>query len=151
MVVPQKIKNRCIISSVQLLSHVWLFVTPRTAARQASPCITNCRSLLKLMSIESLMPANHLVLCHPLLPLASIFSSIRIFSNESPLLIRWPKRWSFSINPSNEYSGLISFRIDWFDHLATQRTLKGLLQLYNSKHQFFSTQPSLWPNSHIHT
>ena len=148
--IPQPV-SLFIVVIVQLFSHVWLFATLWTVACQASLSITICRSLLKLMSIETVMPSNHLVLCHPLLPLASIFSSIRIFSNESPLLIRWPKRWSFSINPSNEYSGLISFRIDWFDHLATQRTLKGLLQLYNSKHQFFSTQPSLWPNSHIHT
>ena len=116
------------ISSVQF-SRVWLFVTPWTAARQASLSITNSRSLLKLMSIESGMPSNHLILCHPLLP-PSIFPSIRVFSNESALCIRWPKYWSFrfSISPPNEYSGLISFRMDWLDLLAVQGTLKSLLQ-----------------------
>jgi len=120
--------------SVQLLSSVWLFATPWTAACQASLSITNSQSLLKLMSIESVMPSNHLILCHPLL-LPSIFPSIRIFSNESLLPIRWPKYWSFncSISPSNEYSGLISFRIDWFDLLAVQGTLKSLLQHHSSK------------------
>ena len=110
---------------VQLLSHIWLFVTPWTAAHQASLSITNSQSLLKLRSIESVMPSNHLILCHPLLFLPSIFPSIRIFSNESVFCIRWPKYWSFSfsISPSNEYSGLISFRIDWFD-LAVQGTLQ---------------------------
>ena len=107
-------------SSVQLLSHVRLFATPWTAARQASLSITNSQSLLKLMSIESVMPSNHLILCHPLLLLPSIFPSIRVFSNESAFRIRWPKYWSFSFNisPSNEYSGLISFRMDWLDLLA---------------------------------
>ena len=102
-------------SSVKLLSPVWLFVTPWTAAHQASLSITNSWSLLKLMSIESVMPSNHLILCHPLLLLPSIFPSIRVFSNESALCIRWPKYWSssFNISPSNEYSGLISFRMDW--------------------------------------
>ena len=121
-----------IFSSVQLLSRVQLFATPWTAAHQASPSITN---LLKLMSIESVMPSNHLILCCPLLLLPSIFPSIRIFSNESVLHIRWPKYWSFSfsISPSNEYSGLISFTIDWFDLLAAQGTLKSLLQHYSSK------------------
>ena len=110
-----------LISSVQSLSHVRLFVTPWTAAHQASLSITNSRSLLKLMSIESVMPSNHLILCCPLL-LPSIFPSIRVFSNESVLHIRWPKYWSFSfsISPSNEYSGLISFRMDWLDLLAVQ-------------------------------
>ena len=104
-------------SSVQSLGSVWLFPTPWTAARQASLSITNSRSLLKLMSIESMMPSNHLILCHPLLLLPSIFPSIRVFSNESLLCIRWPKYWSFSfsMSPSNEYSGLISFRMDWLD------------------------------------
>ena len=102
-------------SSVQSLSRVRLFVTPWTAAHQASLSITNSRSLLTLMSIESVMPSNHLILCHHLLLLPSVFPSIRVFSNESVLRIRWLKYWSFSINPSNEYSGLISFRIDWFD------------------------------------
>ena len=109
-----------IFSSVQLLSRVQLFVTPWTAAHQASLSITNSRSLLKLMSIESVMPSNHLILCHPLLLLPSIFPSIRVFSNESALHISCSKYWSFnfSISPSNEYSGLISFRIDWLDLLA---------------------------------
>ena len=101
--------------------------------RQASLSITNSWSLLKLMSIESVMPSNHLILCHPLLLLPSIFPSIRVFSNESVLHIRWPKYWSFSISPFNEYSGLISFRIDWFDFLAVQGTLKRLLQHQNAK------------------
>ena len=108
--------------SVQLLSRVWLFASPWTAARQASLSITSSQSLLKLMSIESVMPSNHLILCHPLLLLPSIFPSIRVFSNELVLCIRWPKYWSFSfsITPSNEFSGLISFRIDWLDLLAVQ-------------------------------
>ena len=112
------------VSSVQLLSCVLLFVTPWTAACQASLSITNSRSLLKLMSIESVMPSNHLILCHPLLLLPSIFPSISVFSNETALHIRWPKYWSFSFNisPTNEHSGLISFRIDWLDLLAVQRT-----------------------------
>ena len=115
---------------VQLLSHVRLLVIPWTAAHQASPSFTIFQSLLKLMSIESVMPSNHLILCHPLLLLPSIFPSIRVFSNESALHIRWPKYWSFSFSmcPSNEYSGLISFRVDWFDLLAVQGTLKNLLQ-----------------------
>ena len=119
----------------QLLSRVQLFVTPWTAACQASLSITNSRSLLKLMSIESVMPSDHLILCHPLLLLPSIFPSIRVFSNKSVLHIGWPKYWSFSFNmsPSNEYSGLISFRIDWLDLLAVQGTLKSLLQHHNSK------------------
>ena len=110
-------------------------VTPWTAARQASLSISNSRSSLKLMSIESVMPSNHLMLCHPLLLLPSIFPSIRVFSTESVLRIRWPKHWSFSfsISPSNEYSGPISFRMDWLDLLAVQRTLKSLLQHHSSK------------------
>ena len=122
-------------SSVQSLSHDWLFVTPWTAARQASLSITNSQSLLKLMSIESVMPSNYLILCCPLLLLPSIFPSTRVFSNESVLCIRWPKYWSLSfiISPSNEYSGLISFRIDWFDLLGIQGTLKSLLQHHSSK------------------
>ena len=113
-------------SSVQSVSHVCLFATAWTAARQASLSITNSRSLLKLMFIESVMPSNHLILCRPLLLLPSIFPSIRVFSNESVLHIRWPKHWSFrfSISPSNEYSRLISFWIDWLDLLAVQGTLK---------------------------
>ena len=120
---------------VQKLSHVQLFATSWTAARQASLSFTNSWSLLKLLSIESVMPSNHLVLCHSLLLLSSIFPSIRVFSNESALRIRWPKYWSFSFNisPSNEYSGLISFRIGWFDLLAIQGTLKSLLQHPSSK------------------
>ena len=122
-------------SSIQLLSSVWLFATPQTAACQAFLSITNFWSLLKLMSIASVMPSNHLILCHPLLLLPSIFPSLRVFSNESVLHIRWPKYWSFSfsISPSNEYSGLISFRIDWFDLLVVQGTLKSLLQHHSSK------------------
>ena len=122
-------------SSVQSLSHVQLFATPGTAAHQASLSITNSQSLLKLMSIESVMPSSHLIFCHPLLLLPSIFPSIRVFSNESVLPIRWPKCWSFSfsISPSNEYSGLISFRIDWFNLLVVQGTLKSLLQHHSSK------------------
>ena len=140
-------------SSVQGLSRIWLFVTPWTAACQASLSITNSQSLLKLMSIESAMPTSHLILCHTLLLLPSIFPSIRVFSNESVLPIRWPKYWgfSFSISPSNEYSGLICFRIDWFDFLAVQWTLKSLLQHHSSKHQFFGTRLSSQSNSHIHT
>ena len=128
-----------------------LFVAPLTAARQASPSITSSQSLLKLMSIESVMPSNHLILCHTLLLLPSIFPSIRVFSNESVLCIRWPKYWSFSfgISSSNEYSGLISFRIEWLDLLAVQRTLKSLLQHHSPKASilqclaFFTVQFSL--------
>ena len=118
------------VSSVQSL-----FATPWTAARQASLSITDSRSLLKLMAIEAVMPSNHLILCRTLLLLPSIFPSIRVFSNESVLHIRWPKYWSFtfSISPSNEYSGLISFRMDWLDLLAVQGTLKSLLQHHSSK------------------
>ena len=121
--------------SVQLLSRVRLFATPWTAARQASLSITNSQSLLKLMSIESLMISNHLILCRPLLPSPSLFPSIRVFYNESVLHIRWPKYWgfSFSISPSNEYSELISFRMDWLDLLVVQGTLKNLLQHHSSK------------------
>ena len=119
--------------SVQLLSCVQLSATPWAAARQAS--LPNSWSLFKLMSIESVMPSNHLILCHPLLLLPSIFPSIRVFSNESVLPIRWPKYWSFSfsISPSNEYSTLISFRMDWLDYRAVQGTLKSLLQHHSSK------------------
>ena len=122
---------------VQLLGHVQRFVTPWTAAHQASLSITNSWSLLKLMSIDSGMPSNHLILCCPLLLLPSIFPSIRVFSNESVLHISWPKYWNFgfsiSINLSNKYSGLISFRMDWLDLLAVQETLKSLLQHHSSK------------------
>ena len=124
-----------ISESVQSLSCVWLFVIPWIAACQASLFITNSWSLLKLMSIESVMPSNHLILCRPLLLPPSIFPSIRVFSNESFLHIRWPKYWSFSISiiPSDVYSGLISFRMDWLDLLAVQGTLKSLLQHHSSK------------------
>ena len=122
-------------NSVQSLSHVRLFATPWTAARQASLSITNFQSLPKLMFIESVMPSNHLILCCPLLLLPSIFPSIRVFSNESVLHVRWPTYWSFSfsISPSNEYSGLISFRMDWLELLAVRRALKSLLQHHSSK------------------
>ena len=122
-------------SSVQSLSHVRLFATPWTAASQASLSITDSWSLLELMSIESVMPSSHLILCRPLLLLPSIFPSIRVFSNKSALCITWPKYWSFSFNisPSKEHSGLISFRMDWLDLLAVQGTLKSLLQHHNSK------------------
>ena len=113
----------------------YLIVTPWIAAHQASPSITNSQSLLKLMSIESVMPSNHLILCRPLLLPPSIFPSIRVFSNESVLRIRWPKYWSFSFNisPSNEHSGLIYFRMDWLDLLAVQGTLRSLFQPHSSK------------------
>ena len=129
------LRPESIFSSVQSLSHVWLFATPWTAACQASLSITNSLSLLRLMSIELLMPFNHLILCHPLLFPPSIFPSIRVFSNESTLRIRWPKyrSFSFNISPSNGYSGLISFRMDWLDLLALQGTLKSLLQHHSSK------------------
>ena len=120
------------LSSVQLISRVRFFATPWTAACQASLSITNSWSLLRLMSIQSVMPSNHLF-CYPLILLPSVFPSIRVFSSESVLHIRWPKYWSFSISPSNKYSGLISFRIDWFDLLAVQGTLKSLLQHHSSK------------------
>ena len=128
------------ISSVQSLSHVQLFATPWIAVCQASLSITNSRSSLKLMSIKSVMPSNHLILCRPLLLLPSIFPSIRVFANESVLHIRWPKYWSFSfsISPSNEHPGLISFRMNWLDLLAVQGTLKSLLQ-----HQQFKSINSL--------
>ena len=133
-----------------VLSHVKLYATPWTTARQASLSITNFRSLLKLMSIESMIPSNHLILCCLLLLLPSMFPSIRVFSSESVLCIRWPKYWSFSfsISPSNEYSGLISFSMDWLQS-------KGLSRVFSSttvqKHQFSGAQPSLWSSSHIHT
>ena len=130
-------------SSVQLLSHVRLLAT--------SLSITNSWNLPKLKSIELVMPSNHLIFCHPLLILPSIFPIMRVLSNESALCIRWLQYWSFSISPSNEYSGLISFRTDWFDLLAVQGTLKSLIQHHSSKHQFFGTQLSLWSSSHICT
>ena len=123
------------LSSVQWLSHVQLFVTSWITAHQASLSIINSRSLLKFMSIESVIPSSHLILCHPLLLLPSVFPSIRVFSNESVLHIKWPKYWSFNFTISlfNEYSGLISFRIDWLDLLAVEGTLKSLLQHHSSK------------------
>ena len=135
----------CLLSSVQSLSCFRLFATPWTAALQSSLSITNSWSLLRLMSIELVMPSNHLILCCPLLLPPSIFPIIKVFSNESVLRIRWPKycSFSFTISPSNEYSGLVSFRIDWFDCLAVQGTLQSLFQHRNSKQQFFNTQPSL--------
>ena len=125
-------------------------MTPWTSACQSSLSITNSRSLLKLMSIESVMPSNHLIFCHPLL-LPSIFPSIRVLSNESVLHIRWPKYWSFSfsISPSNEYSGLISFRMGWFNLLAAQGLSRVFSNTTVQKHQFFGAQLSLWFNSHI--
>ena len=134
---------------VQSLSRVRLSATPWTAARQASLSFTISRSCLKLMSIEAVMPSSHLILCHPLL-LPSLFPNIRIFSNELALRIRWPKYWSFSfsISPSSEYSGLISFRFDWFDLPVVQRTLFSSTTV--RKHQFLGTQPSFWSNSVIH-
>ena len=134
------------ISSVQSFSRVWPFVIAWTAAHQAPLSITNFQSSLKLMSIVSVMPSNHLILCRPLLLMPSIFPSIRVFSNESVLHIRWPKHWSFSfsISPSNEYSGLISFRMDWLDLLEVQGTLKFVFSKTTvQKHQFFSAQLSL--------
>ena len=128
----QWVPTQC-LSSVQSLSHVRLFVTPWTAARQASLSITNSQSLLKFMSIEPVIPSNHLILCRPLLLPPSIFSSLRVFSSESALRIRWPKFWSFSISPSNECSAVIFFRIDWSDLLAGQGTLKSLFQHHSLK------------------
>ena len=131
-----KLPHNCThLSSVQSLSCVWLFATSWTAARQASLSIANSQSLFKLMSIKSVMPSNYLVLCHPLLLLTSLFPSIRVFSNELVLSIRWPKDWSFSfsISPFSEHSGLISFRMDWLDLLAVQGTLKSFLQPHSSK------------------
>ena len=141
------------VSAVQSLSCVWFFVTPWSEACQPSLSITNTQSLPKLMSIESVMPSNHLILCHTRLLLPSVFPGIRVFSNETVLCIRWPQYWifSFNISPSNEHSGLISFRMDWMDLLAS----KGLSRVfYNTtvqRHQFFGTQLSLYSNSHIHT
>ena len=137
----------------QLLSCARLFATPWIAARQASLSITNSWSSLRLMPIESVMPSSHLIFCCPLLLLPPISPSIKAFSNESTLRMRWPKYWSFSfrIIPSKEIPGLISFRMDWLDLFAVQGTLKSLLQHHSSKHQFFSAQPSSHSNFHIHT
>ena len=150
-----KIVAAAAVVVAQSLSCVWLFATPWTATRQASLSFTISWSWLKLTSIESVMvmPSDHLVLCPPLLLLPSISARIRVFSTELALRIKWSKYWSFSfsISPSNEYSELIPFRIDWFDLLA----VKGLSRVFSNttvqKHQFFSTQPSLWSSSHIHT
>ena len=140
-------------SSVQSLSHIQLFATPLTAARQASLSITNSQSSLRLTSIESVMPSSHLILCRPLLLRPSILPSIRVFSNESALHIRWPKYWSFrfNISPSSEHPGFISFRMDWLDVLAVQGTLRVFSNITVQKHQFFGAQLSSLSNSHIHT
>ena len=140
-----KVTNNQSVQVSSVASCVRFFVTPWTAEHQASLSITNSRSLLKLLSIQSVMPSNQLILCHPLLFPPSIIPNMRVFSNESVLHIRWPKYWSFSfsISPSNEYSGLISFRMDWLDFLAVQGTLKSLLQTTVQKHQFFGAQLSL--------
>ena len=136
----------------QSLSHVWLFETSWTAARQSPQPFTISWSLLRFLSIESVLPLNHLIFCFPLHLLPLIFLSIRVFSSEFAVCIRCPKYWSFSfsISPSSEYPGLISFRIDWFD-LAAQGTLRVFSSTTVQKHQFFSTQPSLWSNFHICT
>ena len=128
-------------------------MTPWTAARWASLSITNSWNLLRLMSIKSVMPSRHLFLCHPLSLMSSIFPSVRVFSNELVLCIRWPKYWSFSFssNPFNEYPGLISFRIDWFNLPGVQGTARVFSTVAVQKHQFFGVQPSLCSNSHIHT
>ena len=138
---------------VQSLSHVQVFVTPWTAAHQASTSFTISWSWLKLMSIESVMPSNHLILCHPLLLLLSIFPNIRVFFNKSALCIRWPEDWSFSlsISPSNEYFRLIFFRMDWLHHLAVQRTLKSLLQHHSSKASILWISAFSLSSSHIQT
>ena len=143
--------NQHTVSLVQSLSHVPLSATPRTAAHQPFLSVTNFQSLLKLMSIKLVILSSHLILCHPLLLLPSIFPSIRVFSNESALHIRWPKYWSFSISPSNEYSGLISFRMDWFDLLAVRGTLKVLLQHHSSKASIFQPSAFFKSKSHTHT
>ena len=140
-----------LFSSVQLLSRVRLFATPWIAARQASLSITNSRSSLRLKSIESVMPSSHLIFCHPLFLLPPILSSIRVFSNDSTLRMKWPKYWSFSIIPSKEHPGLSSFRMDWWISLQS----KGLSRVFSNttvqKHQFFGAQLSSQSNSHIHT
>ena len=145
--------GRWLRCSVQSLSGVWLFAIPGTTARQASLSFTISWSSLKLIPIESAMPFSHLILCHPLFLLPSIFPSIRVFFNESALGIRWPKYWSVSLNISlsNEYSGLIFFRIDWFDLLEDQRTLKSLLQHHNSKASTLRHSTFFMVNSHICT
>ena len=149
----KEISPGCSFSSVQSLSHVRLFATPRIAAHWASLSITNSWSSLKLMSIESVILSSHLILRCPLLLLSPILTSIRVFSNESTLHMRWPKYWSFhfSISPSNEHSGLISFRMDLLDVLAVQGTFKSLLQHHSSKAPILQCSTSLWSNFHIHT
>ena len=147
-------ENHCLqFSSVQSLSRVQLFATPWTAARQASLSISNSWSLLKLMSIESVTPSNYLIFCCPLLLLSSSFPSIRVYSNESALHIRWPEYWnfSFSISPSNEYSGLISFRMTGLISLLSKGLSRVLPSTTFQRHQFFGTQPFLFSSSHIHT
>ena len=150
---PRRGKTLGEFSSVQSLSRVQLFVTPWTAAHQASLSITYSQSLLKLMSIKSMMPSKHLILCRPLLPLPSISPSIRVSSNQSVLHIKWPQYWSFSfsISPSNEYSRLLSFRIDWLDLLAVQGTRKSLLQHHSSKASIIHHSNFFMAESHIHT
>ena len=145
-------RDQLVSQSVQSLSHIWFFAAPWTAACQASLSITNSCSLLKFMSIALVMPSNHLILCHPLLP-PSIFPSIRVFPNELVLRIRWPKYWSFSsgISLSNEHPGLISFRMDWLDLLAVQGTLKSLLQHHSSKASILRHSAFFKSNTHIHT
>ena len=147
------IEEQIQFSSVQSLSCVWLFATPWLATHQASLSITNSQSLPQLMSIESVMPSSHLILCPPLLLLPPVPPRIRVFSNESTLRMRWPKYWSFSfsISLSNEHPGLIPFRMDWLDLLAVQGTLKSLLQHHRSKALSFGAQPSSQSNSHTHT
>ena len=150
----EKKRKQSFSQIVQLLICVQLFVTPWTtwtAAHQASRVCTISQSLLKLRSNELVMPSNHLILCHPLFLLPSIFPNFRVFCNESALCIKWPRYWSFSISPSNEHSGLISFRIDWLDLLAVQGTLKNLLQHHSSKESILWHLPSLWSSSHTHT
>ena len=145
--------NQQPISSVQSLNCVWLFETPWMAARQASLSITNSQSSLRLMSIKSVMPSSHLILSQPLLFLPPIPSSIRVFSNKSTLHMRWPKYWSFSFSiiPSKEHPGLMSFRMDWLDLLAVQGLLRVFSNTTVQKHQFFGAQLSSQSNSHIHT
>ena len=147
------VETSCYCYFVQSLSHVQLFGILWTVTCQAPLSSTISQNLLRFMSIESVILSNHLIPCCPFLLLLLIFPSIRIFSSELTLPIRWPKYWSFSfsINPSSEFSGLISFRIDWFDLLAVQETLKSLLQHHNSKAPIFGAKLSLRPNSHIHT
>ena len=148
-----KISKHPKFSSVQSLSHVRLFVTPWMAAHQASLSITNSQRLLKLMSIESVMPSKHLILCHSLLLWPSIFPSIRVFSNESALHIKWSKYWSFdfSISPSSEHPGMISFSMDCLDCLQSKGLSRGFSNTTVQRHQFFGTQLSSQSNSHIHT